>query len=139
MTKRVNKVTGAEYLRGNVVPISQPNVTQATPEISDWLEPLAGFLLWKKANGISESTLKDYERFTRQFFKRFPDCWGKAKDLKRAAMEFLSDEMKPATYNLRLIYLRAFFQWCVNEEYASSNPFEGYKRRKAQPRIVNIS
>jgi hypothetical protein len=65
MTKRVNKVTGTEYLRGNVVPISQPNVSPATTETSNCLEPLTGFLLWKKANGISESTLKDYERFTR--------------------------------------------------------------------------
>lgn len=70
MTKRVSKVIGAEYLRGNVVPISQPNVSPSTPETSDWLEPLIGFLLWKKANGISDSTLKDYERFTRQFLKQ---------------------------------------------------------------------
>lgn len=27
MSKRVNKVTGAENLRDNVVPISQPNVS----------------------------------------------------------------------------------------------------------------
>lgn len=51
MTRRVNKVTGAEFLRGNVVPISQPGVSSTCHATPEWEEPLTGFLLWKKANG----------------------------------------------------------------------------------------
>ena len=43
MTKRVNKVTGAEYLRGNVVPISQPNESSSPCSTPQWEEPLTGF------------------------------------------------------------------------------------------------
>jgi hypothetical protein len=40
MTKRVKMVTGTEYLRGNVVPISQPNVSPATPENNSSVFPI---------------------------------------------------------------------------------------------------
>lgn len=54
-------------------------------------------------------------------------------------MEFMSDKIAPVTYNLRLIYLKAFFDWCVDEGYLDKNPLEKFKKRKAEPRIVDIS
>lgn len=54
-------------------------------------------------------------------------------------MEYLSDNIKPATFNLRLIYLKAFFEWCVNENYLDANPLTGFKNRKAQARIIEIA
>ena len=49
----------------------------------------------------------------------------------------MSQEIKPATYNIRLVYLKAFFAWSINEGYLVENPLQGFKRRKAEPRIVN--
>lgn len=34
--------------------------------------------------------------------------------------------------------MRAFFQWCVNEDYLVENPLKGFKKRKAQPRAVDV-
>ncbi|MCR4432041.1 MAG: tyrosine-type recombinase/integrase [Tepidanaerobacteraceae bacterium] len=53
-------------------------------------------------------------------------------------MEYMAQKMKPATYNLRLVYLKAFFKWCIGEGYLQKNPLDGLKRRKAEPRIVDI-
>lgn len=53
-------------------------------------------------------------------------------------MEYMSDDIKPATYNLRWVYLKAFFSWCIGEGYLNENPLDGFKKRKAQERIVDI-
>ena len=101
-----------------------------------WEEALHGFLFFKKAQGLSKTTLDDYQGHVRRFFKRFPRCWQSPK-LKKSVLEFMADEMKPATFNLRLIYLKAFFEWCIEEGYLPGNPLNGFKRRKTQPRIVD--
>lgn len=46
---------------------------------------------------------------------------------------------KPAYFNLKQIYLKSFFEWCVKEGIFSDNPLKGFKKRKADNRIVNIS
>jgi len=50
----------------------------------------------------------------------------------------MSDNIKPATYNLRQVYLKAFFEWSIAEGYLNENPLEGLKKRKAQERIVDV-
>ena len=54
-------------------------------------------------------------------------------------MEYMSQPVKPATYNLRLTYLKVFFQWCVGEGYIVQNPLIGFKKRKAEGKTINIS
>ena len=104
----------------------------------NWEEALQGFLFWKQAQGLSKTTLNDYERHAEMFFKRFPNSW-QSDDLRRCLLEYMADDIKPATYNLRLIYLRAFFQWCITEGYLVDNPLKDFKRRKAPGRIVDLS
>ena len=42
----------------------------------------------------------------------------------------MGENIKPATYNLRLVYLRAFFQWCIEEGYLTvENPLKSFKRK----------
>lgn len=53
-------------------------------------------------------------------------------------MVHMADEIKPATYNLRLLYLRAFFEWSIKEDYILVNPLADYRKRKADPRIIDI-
>lgn len=102
-----------------------------------WQEALKGFLFFKQAQGISKTTADDYKQHISRFFERFPDAWQSAA-LKSSVMEYMSDDIKPATFNLRLIYLKAFFKWCIDEGYMEENPLKDFKRRKAQPRIVDV-
>lgn len=53
-------------------------------------------------------------------------------------MEYMSDDIKPATYNLRLVYLKVFFEWYYQEGYIKANSLANFKKRKAEPRIVSI-
>lgn len=102
-----------------------------------WEEALQGFLFWKKAQGLAERTLTDYRKHVSQLFHRFPTAFSTPK-LKPALLEYMSQQVKPATFNLRLIYLRTFFDWCIQEGILTENPLTGFKKKKAEGRIVNI-
>lgn len=104
-----------------------------------WSEALAEFLLHKRAEGIREETLRGYERHVKQFFNRYPRAWEDMSALRQSAFEWLSEPVKPATYNLRLVYVRAFLKWCREQGYVDDNPLQKFKRRKADPRIVELS
>ncbi|RKQ85415.1 tyrosine-type recombinase/integrase [Brockia lithotrophica] len=104
-----------------------------------WSEALAEFLLHKRAGGIREETLRGYERHVKQFFKLYPQAWDDMTVLRHSAFEWLSEPVKPATYNLRLVYLRAFLEWCREQGYVEDNPLRKFKRRKADSRIVQLS
>ena len=83
--------------------------------------------------------MKDYRSRITAFFKRY-DCWQDEKGTKNSILEYMSEKIAPSTYNLRLNYLRAFFNWCIDENYMMyTNPLKAFKRRKADARIVDIS
>lgn len=103
-----------------------------------WAEALGGFLTWKKAHGISDQTYYDYDKHVRLFFKRFPDAWTSTRELKDALFSHLAEDIAPATYNNRLIYLRTFLNWCVDNGYVSKNPIANIKKKKDEGRVVNI-
>lgn len=104
----------------------------------DWQELLQQFLFFKRAVGRSELTLRDYEYHITHFFKLYPNCFHDEQQLKKCLLEQLSQSVKPATYNLRLTYLKTFFKWCVEENINKSNPLEGILKKKAEERIVKI-
>ncbi|KJS76798.1 MAG: integrase [Desulfotomaculum sp. BICA1-6] len=102
-----------------------------------WEDALEQFLRRKMAEGLSPTTIHDYSKHIKRFFNYFPDAFD-ASCLKDCVMEHMSQKIKPATYNLRLIYLKTFFTWCLMEGIFPSNPLEGLKKRKDPGRIVNI-
>ncbi len=107
-------------------------------EVVSWNEALQQFLFFKKAQGLTQSTVNDYRSRITAFFKRY-DCWQDEKKTKYSVLEYMSQEIAPSTYNLRLIYLRAFLNWCIEENYMMfANPLKGFKRRIADARIVDI-
>lgn len=102
-------------------------------------EALDQFLKWKKANNISEQTILDYTTHVNLLFKRFPDATTSYEMLEKSVFEHLGqDDIKPATYNNRLVYLRSFFKWCVDNDVLSDNPLLDFKKRKDEGRVVNI-
>jgi len=107
-----------------------------------WQDALEAFVFFKKANGISDRTIKDYRYHVGQFFSEYPQAWS-PQDVNKTRMAVLSflgqDNIAPATFNIRLRYLKSFFSWLVNEGAYTRNPIEGIKTRKAEPRIVQHS
>lgn len=101
-----------------------------------WQEAMNEFILVKKSAGLSETTIKDYSSHIKMFFNRYSSSWN--LHVKKAIVDYMADDIKPATYNLRLIYLRTFFQFCVEEGYLPENPLQNFKKRKAEGRIVDI-
>ncbi len=108
-----------------------------SPAIPDWQTALGYFLLFKRGEGVSIRTIEDYSKHISQFFSR-SFCEIQDPNLEKAVLSYLSDQVAPATYNLRLVYLRGFFRWCIDEHYLSCDPTRRLKRRKAPARIVQL-
>jgi len=107
-----------------------------------WQDALEAFVLFKKAEGYSSRTIKDYRYHVALFFSECPQAWD-PQDANKTRMAVLSylgqDDIAPATFNIRLRYLKSFFSWLVNEGAYTKNPLEGIRTRKAEPRIVQHS
>lgn len=103
-----------------------------------WEEALQQFLWWKQAQGVSKRTVEDYKLHVTMFFKRYPSVYQEKGFLKKAVFEYMGQQIKPATYNMRLIYLRAFFGWCLKEAITAENPFSELNKRRDEGRVVNI-
>jgi hypothetical protein len=67
------------------------------------------------------------------FFNRYPSAW-QSPTCKDSVMEYMADDIMPATFNLRLIYLKAFFEWAVKEKY-----IEEENHISMTKRYVNLS
>lgn len=106
----------------------------------NWKQAVDQYLLWKKAEGRSGRTVKDYYYHITHFIKVYPDA--RIDDynaLKRCVVAYMAEDAKPAYYNNKLVYLKTFFTWCVNESILPDNPLKSFKRRKADSRIVDVT
>lgn len=101
----------------------------------DWKKELKDFLLWKKAQGASERTIKDYDKHVIVFFKRHPDA---LKYPEIACMRYMSENIKPCTYNLRRAYLKCFFDYLIEDGLVKANPFAKLPKRKVNDKIIDI-
>ena len=71
------------------------------PRVEDYNNFLELFLFEKKAEGRASRTIHDYKLHVSMFFKRFPQALRSEKELRTSVLEYLSDDIKPATFNLR--------------------------------------
>lgn len=101
-----------------------------------WDDMMQEFVWFKQAQGLSETTLADYRKHISRFFHRHPES--NPESVKACVMEYMGQRVAPATFNLRLTYLHAFFEWCVKESLLKVNPLVGIKHRKAEGRTVRI-
>lgn len=112
-------------------------VKKATPATME--EAITQFINWKKANNLSEQTILDYTTHINLLFKRFPDASQSYEKLEKSVYEHLGQvNIKPATYNNRLVYLRTFFKWCCELGVLEDNYLDGFKKRKDEGRPVTI-
>lgn len=106
-----------------------------------WEDCLEEFLLVKRAQGLVDRTLKDYDWHVRRFFVKFPNVWGSSNELKKAVIRYFAEgrDLSPATHNIRRKYLKAFFEWAVQEDLLTSNPTGGIPQRREEPRVRHLS
>ncbi len=93
------------------------------------------FLLEKQLQGASERTLKDYEYHIRRFFRGVKSS--DFEELKKKVFAYFTEPIKPATFNIRRAYLKAFFRFLVGKGVLPENPIK-FKRRKDEGRARAI-
>ncbi len=113
---------------------------EATTRQESPLETLETFLTFKRAMGLREPTITGYQKTIKAFFRRYPMAWSSPEVMRSAVVEWLSDDISAGFYNLRLIFLRAFWDWCVEEQLQpeSPNPFRGFKGKPTPGRFLDI-
>lgn len=87
------------------------------------------FLFEKRAEGRAPRTIRDYREHVTAFFKRFPHALSSEEALRRSVLEHFAQDVKPATFNIRRAYLKAFFAFLVREGVITKNPID-FPRRK---------
>jgi integrase/recombinase XerC len=98
-----------------------------------WEDMLRMFLAEKKAQGRSDTTIHDYDYHIHKFYRLYPDG-----DLQENLYTYMTENIAPATYNIRLAYLKGFYKWCVEQGYMDENPLKNLSKRRAEPRIVEL-
>ncbi|ATY84787.1 integrase [Kyrpidia spormannii] len=109
--------------------------TKHSVQANAWQQAVEEYLLYRKADGLRESTLKAQRETLALFFRRYPEAWN---DPQKAVLQFLSEDIKPSTYNYRLTYLKSFFDWCIEQGFFQENPVKRFKKRKTDHRIVQL-
>lgn len=120
-------------MQNTVICVSQWGGTGLTDSVE-------AFTSFKVATGTAPRTTKDYRGTLGYFFRLFPDAWKGPLQMRAAFLSWISEDISPSTYNLRLIYLRAFWRWTVEEgiQPERPDPFRGLKRRNAPGKFRDI-
>ena len=80
-----------------------------------WDYTVETFLDFKEAVHCAPSTIRGYRHTLRVFHERTKPDLNDSNGLRRAVLRLLKDYKNPYSYNLHRAYLRAFFNWCINE------------------------
>lgn len=107
-------------------------------KFSSWKELMENYLLYKKAQGLRDITIRGHKDVISLFYKRHPEAFKKPDLLQKSVFEFFAENIAPATYNIRRNYLKQFFSWCVENGFYQENPLEILKKKKDQGRIVQL-
>ncbi len=107
-------------------------------EASTREEALDRLIDFKTAQGRSQQTILDYRQHIGFFYRTYPQAW-EEQNLKPCLLKFFARKMGSTTYNLYLIYLKAFIDWCIQEEGVyTTNLLVKFKQKKEEGRIVDI-
>lgn len=111
-------------------------------EIKSFDDMIESFILFKRAQGISERTIRDYNTTFKAFKYLSNITEFKITDVKENLLQFFSKKSQnaPATYNIPYSNLNAFFNWAINEGYIDENPIKalGLKKKRDEGRIRHI-
>lgn len=100
------------------------------------------FILFKKAQGLSERTMKDYNRTFYLLERYYTDDVIKLEDMKTALFEMFEplSNGAAATFNIPFTYLNCFFNWAMSNGYITKNPLRmtGLRKKRDVGRIRTI-
>lgn len=100
------------------------------------------FIFFKKAQGLSNRSLKDYNNTFELFERYYKEEKMNIEDLKQALLEMFVplSNGAPATFNVPFANLTCFFNWAISSGYIKSNPLKmtGLKKKKDIGRIRTI-
>ncbi|MDI3531377.1 MAG: integrase/recombinase XerD [Candidatus Atribacteria bacterium] len=97
-----------------------------------WREYLARFLAEKRLNGCRETTINDYRYYIPRFFEGLTlEDW---EGIQKRVNEYFSSDLAPATFNIRRAYLKAFFNYLVQQGAVPQNPIT-FKKRKTESKM----
>ncbi len=92
-----------------------------------WEEYFEEFLLLKQVEGLRPRTLKDYRYHINRFFNGVNlEDW---ESIQKRVGEYFTENIAPATFNIRRKYLKSFFSYLVEQGALPQNPIN-FKIRK---------
>jgi len=104
-----------------------------------WHEVVKDFLNYKAAIHSAPKTISGYKHTLDSYYERTKPDINNPNSLRKAVLNFLADYENPYSYNLHRTYLRAFFNWCIEEEIIEDrNPVKNTPSRKTSPRIRHL-
>lgn len=100
------------------------------------------FLFFKKAQGLADRTLKDYNTTFGRFEKYYDREDTDIEKMKNAILEMFEklSNGEPATFNVPYSNLMCFFNWCTTNEFLDRNPLRmtGLKKKRDLGKIRTI-
>lgn len=108
--------------------------------MSDWKDVLDEFLMIRRAEGLAERTLRDYQDHIPAFFEDAGDAWPDVKALRRAVLRHFEGlrGMSATYWNMRRKYLSAFFRWAVSEGHLPESPMKDIPKRRDEPQPRHV-
>ena len=89
------------------------------------------FLSYKRAQKISERTMKDYHKYLNPFIAQSSNSMN-VNVLKAEILDYFANipPTSPARYNHPYQCLHALFAWCAKQDYLPYNPFDKLDLKK---------
>ena len=104
-----------------------------------WNEAVEAFLHYKKATHRAPETIRGYKHTLDIYYRRTGPDLNNPVSLKKSVLEFLEDYENPYSHNLHRTHLRAFFNWCIDEEIIEGkNSVKGTPFKETSPRIRHL-
>lgn len=103
---------------------------ELTEETISLADAISEFLLRKRADGLRDRTLKDYQKELGKFAATTNSL--DEKELRHAVIDYFAaiPDTSAAIYNRPYTCLKCFFSWCVDQEYLIYNPIDKEKLKK---------
>lgn len=96
-------------------------------KLKSWEDYFEEFLLQKELEGLRPRTLNDYHYYIPRFFEGI--ALENAETITQRVKEYFTQDLSPASFNLRRSYIKSFFSYLVAQGAVTENPIDFPKRK----------
>ncbi|KUK42054.1 MAG: Integrase [Thermovirga lienii] len=96
-------------------------------KLKSWEDYFEAFLLQKQLEGLRPRTLNDYRYYIPRFFEGV--TLENAETITHRVKEYFTQDLSPASFNLRRSYIKSFFSYLLAQGAVTENPIDFPKRR----------